>query len=103
MSAAKEKKRAPINTSSWDVVRPNIQCADVWNREDLDSLRMGAYKELEAANQIWIDKITYNKESGMVVVEYRSTVPHEMILMDLKGLIESVPPVFTPVEQLTIL
>ena len=39
----------------------------------------------------------------MVVVEYRSTVPHEMILMDLRGLIESVPPAFTPVEQLTIL
>ena len=100
---AKKKEKPPVDTSGWDVVRPFQHYADVWKREDLDSLHMGAYKEMEAANQLWIDHITFDKTTNLVVVEYRSTVPHEWILEEMKKLIELVPPRFPEVEQVTML
>lgn len=101
---AKQKERPPMDTSDWTVVRPDQHYADVWNREALDKVRMDAYKEMESENQIWIDKITYDKGTGKVVVEYRSTVPHEWILDELrKRVAEREKPQFTSVEQLAML
>ena len=103
MGHARKNDGTAVDTSNWSAHRPDQHYADVWKREALDSVRMGAYREMEAANQIWIDKVSYNKAEGLVVVEYRSAVPHEWILDELKKMIESVPPKFAQVEQLSAL
>ena len=84
------------------VISPSMPFADVWKREHLDKVRMDAYHQLEAENQIWLDKITFDKTTGIVVVEYRATVPHEWILDELKKRVAPQPK-FTPVEQISML
>ena len=104
--SSKEKRsleRAFAMTSDWSVHRPDQYYADVWSRDKLDSLRMGAYREMESSNQIWIDKVSFNKVAGIVVIEYRSTIPHEWILDEMKKMVESVSPKFPQVEQLVAL
>ena len=66
------------------IAEPMMPYADVWWRNDLDKTRMDAYAELEKEGQLKINKITYNKENEMVIVEYRTTIPHEWILEELK-------------------
>lgn len=104
--SSKEKRsieRAVAMTSDWSVHRPDQYYADVWKREKLDSVRMAAYREMESSNQIWIDKVSFNKAAGLVVIEYRSAIPHEWILDELKRLVESCSPKFPEVEQLAAL
>lgn len=84
------------------IVEPILPYADVWWRNDLDQTRMDAYSQLEKEGQMKIDKITFNKEENMVVVEYRTTIPHEWILEELKKRVQ--PSRRTPeVEQVSML
>lgn len=68
-------------------VRPMLPYADVWRREKLDSARMNAYRTMEAEGQLKLGKITYNRSEGLVVIEYRTTIPHEWVLQELKKLV----------------
>ena len=67
-----------------NIVKPFLFYADVWNRERLDQTRMNAYKEMESENQIQILKVMFSKKDQIVVIEYKSTMPHEWVLDDLK-------------------
>ena len=73
------------------IVEPILPYADVWWRNDLDQTRMDAYTQLEKEGQLKIEKITFNKEQAMVVVEYRTTIPHEWILEELKKRVQPTP------------
>ena len=79
-------------------VKPFMFYADVWRREKFDKTRMAAYKVMENEKQIEILKVTFSKTDGMVVIEYRSTMPHEWVIEELKNRLPKIDP-----QQLAIL
>jgi hypothetical protein len=88
----KEKPIIPLKEKMPDrVVKPDMFYADVWPRQSLDKERMQAYKEMELEGQIQILKITYSKQNQIVVIEYRSAIPHEWVLDDLRKRIHKKP------------
>lgn len=58
-------------------IEPSIICADTWPRQKLDAVRMNAYRELEKAGMIRIQRVRYSHSVQLVAVEYLSTVPIE--------------------------
>ena len=68
----------------YEIVKPIMFFADVWPRDSMDQTRMQAYKQLESENQIRVTKVTYNKPTELLVIEYKSTIPHEWVIDELK-------------------
>lgn len=61
------------------IAAPNKMYADVWSRDKLDSTRMKAYKNLERADSIRIQKIVYSKSDQKVVIQYLCNAPQQWI------------------------
>lgn len=78
-------KKTDLPPIKGEPIKPFMFFADVWKREDLNEVRMKAYKHMEAAGQLQIVSIIYSKANGKVVVEYRSSMPHEWLLDDLRN------------------
>ena len=95
---ATKKIDPPLPPLPGTKVKPFMFYADVWRREKFDKNRMAAYKVMENEKQIEVLKITYSKADGMVVIEYRSAMPHEWVIEELKKRLPNIDP-----QQLAIL
>ena len=62
-----------------------IPCCDLWQPGQLSAHKMDAYKALRETGEIRIKRVTYSKETGFVIVEYWSTLPHEWTLDALRA------------------
>lgn len=79
------------------IVKPFIFYADVWKRNMLNHSKMQAYKQMELEEQIQVIKITFSRTAQLVVIEYKTTMPHEWVLEELKKRVVKKEP-----EQLSI-
>lgn len=56
---------------------PDIPCVDVWRLEDLNKQNQAAYSALAKRGEIYVDRITVQRNDGIAVIEYRSTCPQD--------------------------
>lgn len=69
--------------------RPFIKCTDLWPGR-IPPEKLAAYKQLIEEGQILKHQVLHNRSSGVTIIEYSSTVPHEWILEEMKKRSEEV-------------
>lgn len=63
---------------------PCIPCVDVWPLEKMTGDVRGAYNALARRGEIYVQKITVKKSTGMVILDYLSTMPQDWTRQALK-------------------
>ena len=64
-------------------IKPFIKCTDIW-KDHIPPDKLAAYKQLIDEGQILKHHVLYSRRTGVTVVEYSSTVPHEWIREELR-------------------
>ncbi len=59
----------------WKQAQPVYRVTDVWRLERLTHEIQAAYNTLAKRGEIFVEKITVSRKSGMAVVEYNSALP----------------------------
>jgi len=68
-------------------ISPFIKCVDYW-KEKIPPEKLDAYRALIHARLIKKHHVLVNRQTGVTIVEYSSTVPHEWIREELKKISE---------------
>lgn len=61
-----------------------VACLDVWPPQTLSRPAMEAYRALEAKGLLEMDSVQVGRHTGSVKIRYRTQIPHEWILQELK-------------------
>ena len=64
-------------------VEPFIKCVDFWP-EHIPDEKLKIYNQMIAEEQITKPHVTYDRRTGVTIVEYLAIAPHEWILEEMK-------------------
>ena len=64
-------------------VKPLVKCVDFWPAKIPDG-KLKIYGQMIAEEQIMKPHVTYDRRTGVTIVEYLAIAPHEWILEEMK-------------------